>query len=127
MIEYGNAFTVMNDFPIEKLGFNSDRTVVGSVSHNNFVRLWNANVLQEDSEGEESEDEAVSKPAATKASGKASAKDDSEDDWEDEDEGSDSDGDSDSDDSDEDEEAPTMNDRRKKRLKTDNEKFFDDL
>ena len=115
-----------SDYPIEKLEWNSDRSVVGSVSHDNYIRLWDAQVLLEEGlEGVESGDEGTSKPVAAKIAAKSASKDDSEDDWEDEDE-DENDGDSDSDDSDE-EDGPSMNDRRKKRLKTENEKFFDDL
>jgi WD repeat-containing protein 55 len=126
-------------YPVEKLQFNADRSYVGSVSHDNFIRLWDARVLQDDNgnDDDEEEDEGVAdeddrKIAATSI-GEAQ-KHESDDDWDDIDDGDDvddsigdtgSDDDSD-DDSDEDEEE-TANDRRSKRLKSENEKFFDDL
>jgi WD40 repeat protein len=117
------------DFPIEKLEWNSNKEIVGSMSHDNYVRLWDAKVLYEECKnvGEDQKIGQNSSSAATKKESIA-VKDDSEDDWEDEsNSGSDKEEDSDEDDSDEEEEAPTANDQRKKRLKTDNERFFDDL
>ena len=120
-------------FPIEKLAFNCNRDVVGSVSHDSYVRLWDARHLREDYEDDEDNDVGGGQ---TKVPAVAKAKafgDESDDEWEDMDEDedendkdSDKDSDDDSDDSD-DEEAPTINDKRKARLKTENEKFFDDL
>eukprot|EP00980_Cylindrotheca_fusiformis_P029672 scaffold23685_cov206-Cylindrotheca_fusiformis.AAC.2 len=110
------------DFPIEKLQWNSNQETVGSMSHDNYVRLWDASILHGrddtgssvDDGGMPSNQSAASKPAKSEVSN------DSEDDWKD---SSSSDDDEESDE----EEAPTMNEQRKKRLKTDNEKFFDDL
>eukprot|EP00339_Tiarina_fusa_P009952 CAMPEP_0117033974 /NCGR_PEP_ID=MMETSP0472-20121206/24237_1 /TAXON_ID=693140 ORGANISM="Tiarina fusus, Strain LIS" /NCGR_SAMPLE_ID=MMETSP0472 /ASSEMBLY_ACC=CAM_ASM_000603 /LENGTH=441 /DNA_ID=CAMNT_0004743045 /DNA_START=51 /DNA_END=1376 /DNA_ORIENTATION=- len=113
-------------FPIEKLDFNSSRSLVGSVCHDNYIRLWDAGVLQEGHDGIDSEVEEEGKsqihPEQSNRAVKASG---SDDDWEDMD-----DNDSDSDDGDndgEDTEVATANDKRKERLKTDTEKFFDDL
>jgi WD40 repeat protein len=133
--------------PVEKLAFNANRDVVGSVSHDNFVRLWDSRILKDDSvdqddeeeeENDENDEEDVRKPAAKSAMDDNAAvvrsKSDntynSDDEWEDMDDedkiGSCADeSDSDSDESVADPE--TANDRRKKRLKTENEKFFDDL
>lgn len=118
------------DFPIEKLQWNSNREIVGSVSHDNYVRLWDAHILHEEDDEDDEDDEKEEKPTKQSAAARlpkrnSSRKDDSEDDWEDA-SNEDSDNDEDSDDSDE-EEAPTVNDQRKKRLKTESEKFFDDL
>ena len=118
-------------FPIERLGFNSNRDVVGSVSHDNHVRLWDTTHLKEDYEdGSDDEDATIRQVAA--AQKKSTTENGSDDDWEDMDEvdeedvNSDDDSDDDSDES-ENEEAQTLNDKRTKRLKTENEKFFDDL
>ena len=49
-------------FPIEKLQFNANRNYVGSITHDNFVRLWDARMLQEkddDEEDDEQKDEDV--------------------------------------------------------------------
>jgi WD40 repeat protein len=123
-------------YPVEKLQFNSDRTHVGSVSHDNFIRLWDARVLQDDNgnddddeEEEDQEDELADEedqkmPAI---STKETLKHESDDDWDDvDDSGSDCDGGSEDATSDSDEDE-TANDRRSKRLKSENEKFFDDL
>lgn len=113
-------------YPIEKLQFNADKSVVGSVSHDNFIRLWDASALQEDSEDDDEEEKVsrtepaggTSAVAAMPSSGPV----DSEDEWDDEDD------EKDSDDSGDDESVePTKNDRLAKRFKSDNEKFFEDL
>lgn len=117
-------------FPVERLDFNSNREVVGSISHDNNVHLWNARVLQEGSDADDDNsetEEGTKESKKTAASNVAVGGNDSDDDWDDMDEdvgGSDSD--DDSDDSDEDG-VVTVNEKRKKRLKTDQEKFFDDL
>jgi WD40 repeat protein len=125
-------------YPIERLEFNSTRSFVGSVSHDPFIRLWDARVLQEhgDDDGDESEEEANVKmagatrlaPSKPVAVGHAS-----DDEWDEDDDDEEEDavkgGSDDSDDSsdDSDDEKETANDRRAKRMKTENEKFFDDL
>mmetsp|Transcript_24925 Transcript_24925/g.38414 ORF Transcript_24925/g.38414 Transcript_24925/m.38414 type:complete len:451 (-) Transcript_24925:300-1652(-) len=125
-------------FPIEKLQFNSTRTHVGSVSHDNLIRLWDVRMLQDDydMEDDEGEEETKSKtPVETNAAlgvakaPRASANE-SDDEWEDmEDEGElDDMDDSDSDEDSDDESAKaTVNDKRADRFKSDNEKFFEDL
>jgi WD40 repeat protein len=118
-------------FPIEKLEFNSTRHVVGSVSHDSNVRLWDARVLDEGYNDDDETSKLKPPPAATVAPKRTD--NESDDEWEDMDDDvemaddSDSESDKDSDDSDDDEKAPTTNDKRADRLKTDNEKFFDDL
>lgn len=126
-------------YPVEKLQFNADRSYVGSVSHDNFIRLWDARVLQDDNgnDDDDEEDEGVAdeddrKIAATSI-GEAQ-KHESDDDWDDIDDGDDVDdsigdtgSDDDSNDDSEEDEEETANDRRSKRLKSENEKFFDDL
>lgn len=114
------------DFPVEKLQWNSNRETVGSMSHDNYIRLWDANILHENSDDEAEEDSGLKQSTAARLPEREpSKKDDSEDDWEDAG-NDDGDDDEDSDDSDE-QEAPTLNEQRKKRMKTENEKFFDDL
>lgn len=129
-------------FPIEKLAFNSDRNFVGSVSHDHLVRIWDARILQEDGEDDGNESlssggmqvdaAAMAVTQARKDNGAGSE----EDDWEDMDEDSEEDAkddDDDSDDSDDDSDAGDKkkkagkNDKRSQRLKTDNERFFEDL
>jgi WD40 repeat protein len=139
-------------YPVEQLKYNSNKDVVGSISHDNFVRLWDARILKDDNnddddddddeeeeEEESDEDNDDLKPSATvraKAVSTATkknntnGKDNSDDEWEDMDNKNNDDDDSevDSDDSgDSTPEPETVNDRRKKKLKTDNDKFFDDM
>jgi hypothetical protein len=123
-------------FPIEKLEFNSTRHVVGSVSHDSYVRLWDARVLDEGYNDDAGDEAAELKTPSAAAAAVAPKRTDNEsdDEWEDMDadvemaDDNDSESDKDSDDSDdEDEKAPTTNDKRADRLKSDNEKFFDDL
>jgi len=124
-------------FPIEKLQFNSTRTHVGSVSHDNLVRLWDVRMLQDDYEmDEEEEEEETGKPSieTNAALGVAKAHrvtaNESDDEWEDmeDDEDLDDIDDSDSDDdSDNENEKATVNDKRAGRFKSENEKFFEDL
>jgi WD40 repeat protein len=130
-------------FPIEKLDFNSNRNTVGSLSHNNFIRLWDARILMDDDcsddskesnhDNERSSDEeevkAPARPIKTNPGTKQTSDDNSDDEWDDMDKKSSDEDDSDDNDSDSDDskEPDTVNDARKKRLKTENEKFFDDL
>jgi ribonuclease E len=109
-----------------------------------LIRLWDARVLQEngDETGDESEGEVdrKSKGAARLTASKSdTVAHDSDDQWDDVDDDDDDNNDddeldgvkncsNDSDDSsDEDDEKETTNDRRAKRMKTENEKFFEDL
>ena len=124
-------------FPVERLGFNSSRTIVGSSSHDTHVHLWDARVLQPGSDDEESDekdeeedddDEEEDEDLKPKVSSKVETSGkNSDDDWDDMDKDEEEDSDSDSDDNSDDEERVTVNDKRKKRLKTASEKFFDDL
>jgi WD repeat-containing protein 55 len=137
-------------FPIEKLKFNSNRHLVGSVSHDAYIRLCDVRVLDDSYDEQDKDDElegnGSSLPAMTRKAEAAVAAatleqnskgrigDDSEDEWDDDDDDDDKDdsnSDDDDDDSDsdkdDDEEAPTTNQKRAKRLKSDNEKFFEDL
>ncbi len=110
-------------FPVEKLKFSAENKVVGSVSHDAMVRLWDASIFSDDDnvedydeamdEGEDMDADDVAKPAAKKGG------DDSEDDWED----------VDSDDSMDDSDSDDDNNQKKKgrKLKTENEMFFEDL
>jgi len=118
-------------FPIEKLQFNADRSYVGSVTHDNYVRLWDASVLKDDDDDDEEDKEGDVKMSTDTLSVPAAAasSNNSDDDWDDMDadmeEGSDKD--SDSDDSDDNGKSETKNDKRASRFKSENEKFFDDL
>jgi WD40 repeat protein len=123
-------------FPIEKLAYNSTRKFIGSVTHDNIVRIWDARMLQEEFEGTSDDGEANEMNVDATAMAIAQSKEeevDGEDGWENMDEDSDDeDAEVDSDDSGEEDDAarkkaPDKNDKRKQRLKTDNDKFFQDL
>lgn len=115
-------------FPIEKLQFTADRSHVGSVTHDNYIRLWDARVLQEDYDNDVKMDPA---PPLLEPPADGNHTFNSDEEWEDMDEeikDADSDDDSDEDDeSDNDEAKKSKNDKRAGRLKDDNERFFDDL
>lgn len=110
-------------YPIEQLRFNANRIFVGSVSHDNFIRLWDTRVLQEqdDTDEEATEaDDADEQEHTTAVAKKHTNTSDAE--WSDDEEE-----DVDSDDSSSAEEAETTNQKRAKRLKTETEEFFADL
>ena len=124
-------------FPIERLKFTCDKSLVGSVTHDNFIRLWDARILDENYDIEEAsfQDEGDSKMSALPTKNDTNLMvHNSDDEWEDMDEG-DSDDSSDDDDSDSDKEMGTepkrgkgsKNDKRASRLKSERERFFDDL
>jgi WD40 repeat protein len=124
-------------FPIEKLYFNADKSSVGSATHDRIIRLWDARVLQEDFEncddtGVQSD---IKMDAAVLAQQQYKSGQGSDEEWDDMDEEMDDgemderdDEDSDDSDDDDDEGKPeNKNDKRAGRLKTPNEKFFEDL
>ena len=122
-------------FPIEKLAFNSNHSFVGSLTHDNLIRIWDARILQDDDEGNEESSNGMNIDATAMALAQSkNVGEEEEDDWDDMDEDSDEElDDVDSDDSDDDSHGkdagkkPSKNDKRKEKLKTDNEKFFEDL
>lgn len=121
-------------FPIEKLQFNADRSYLGSVTHDNYVRLWDASVLKDDDDDEDEDEDRegdvkMSADMPSAAAAAASNNNHSDDDWDDMDgemEEDSDDKDSDSDDSD-DNRKPSKNDKRASRFKSERERFFDDL
>jgi len=128
-------------YPVEKLEYNSNKDVVGSVSHDNYVRLWDARILKddnnEDNDDEEESDEEKDDTKTLTASKTTTLSTDtknyninedynSDDQWEDMDNQNDDDN-SEDDSDDSSPEPDTVNDRRQKKLKTENERFFDDL
>jgi WD40 repeat protein len=152
-------------FPIEQLQFACDRSYVGSVTHDNYIRLWDARILDEnyddgdDDIPDEMEDEVKMAAAPLKSDcndGPATTSilrndnNNSDDEWEDMDEdmdeGTDDNDESDNDDNesdDDDSESDDMSDggggenskkkgssknkERANRLKSERERFFDDL
>jgi hypothetical protein len=149
-------------FPIEQLQFTCDRSYVGSVTHDNFIRLWDARILDEnyddgddDDDNEDIDDENDMKMAAIPMkTDKADNDDDhddnnSDDEWEDMDEDNNDDNDNEADDDDDDDmdsdddddddddddksdkksgkKGTTKNSKRSNRLKSERERFFDDL
>jgi hypothetical protein len=130
-------------FPVEKIQFNADRQYIGSLTHDPYIRLWDADILKDqvpNSKDPATQDVDMNEEAPATANAKRSTslknnnqKDNSDDEWQDMDEDSfqdmdDSNGDDDDDDSDEGEEKPkSKNEKRANRLKSDTEKFFEDL
>lgn len=131
-------------FPVEGLGWSAGRKLVGSVSHDEYIRLWDAKFLNEEDDDDEDDsddeedgkmqaDEEVQSSKKQSMKGVTSTKggEGSEDDWEDMDdeddidEDMDSDDDSDSDDSDDGGGGKPK--KREKIFKTENESFFSDL
>lgn len=51
------------DFPIERLAFSHDRTILGSASHDNTVKLWDVRYLHEDEDVEEAVVDKTAAPA----------------------------------------------------------------
>ncbi|GAX25565.1 hypothetical protein FisN_28Hh034 [Fistulifera solaris] len=110
------------EFPIEKLAFTSDRKYIGSLSHDNLIRLWDAAILGEDYDG----DAKMSAAPTVHVTSEAHSGD--EDGWDDVDDDEDmKERSTDDDDSDSSEDDDRNEDQRAGRFKTDNEKFFEDL
>lgn len=135
-------------FPVEELKLERNKRLIGSVTHDEWIRLWDASFMNADDDNDDEDDDEGKKGdpmdamdlmrEAGKGLSSSRAKNESDDDWEDmdedddEEEGSDMDKESegdddkkmvDSDDSDEENEpiVPKFD------LKTDNERFFEDL
>lgn len=124
-------------FPVEGLGWSAYRRLVGSISHDEYIRLWDASLLNDDDDDVDIDindgNNVQEEKESTKT--KAAAGDDS-DDWDDmdEDDNSYDDDDNNNNDSDDDDDDNsndgTGSDKPKKRekiFKTDNESFFSDL
>jgi WD40 repeat protein len=133
-------------FPIEKLEFNADRKLVGSVTHDNVIRLWDASLLEENDVDDEDDDEQegttdVKMGFASQTASAVAAGQGSDDEWDDMDEESAEDDDNSKDDDDDDDDIDSddsgdgggkkkasTNDKRAERLQNnDNAKFFEDL
>jgi WD40 repeat protein len=118
-------------FPVEKLKFDGNKKVLGSVSHDNFVRVWDASLLFDDGVNEAEEDDDEMKDYDGNDGEKVEqttnfkTADDSADDWEDVEDSDDS---MDSDDTDdEDSDNNERKDKKGRKFKTENETFFEDL
>lgn len=112
-------------FPVEALGWSAGRKMVGSLSHDEYIRLWDGSFLNED-ESIQNSMEGVDNESAAKGhqADDVSGKGD-EDEWEDLDDDEDmGDSDDDSDDSNEDKKKPK---KRANIFKSANEEFFQDL
>ncbi|KAL7444517.1 hypothetical protein ACHAXH_008376 [Discostella pseudostelligera] len=125
-------------FPVEGLGWSAGRKMVGSVSHDEYIRLWDASLLNEDDGDDDDDEEEEMKMAAVSKSKegmavKSNSTCDDDDDWEDMDEDDDygdkSEMDSDDSDSDDDsnEDGGKKSQKRDKIFKSENEEFFSDL
>jgi WD repeat-containing protein 55 len=117
-------------FPIEHLQWNADKSLVGSVTHDKYIRLWDARILKDDYDPEDPEvsHRALAPHVEVPSADMQRA---SDEEWEDMDEDiEDEMKDSDDSDSDSVESQSNPNKRKNKRegrFKTPNEKFFEDL
>jgi len=107
-----------NGFPVEKLRFGANNRVIGSVSYDTMIRMWDASIFNDDGDNDAIEDTETSAVADDRDALMANGGE-SEDDWEDVD-SDDSMDDSDSDDNE-------KGRKRSQKLKTENELFFEDL
>ncbi len=109
-------------FPIEKLIFSRDKKVLGSVSHDISIRLWDSSILFNDDDNDDKGDCNMDEDNEIEANAKSG--NNSDDEWEDFDDSEDDDDNSmdDSDDSD-----SKDGKGKKRRFKTENEQFFEDL
>lgn len=128
-------------FPIEKLQFNANRNFVGSVTHDNIIRLFDAQILRDEEGDDDNEDddadaeyqndnqvEGGDVKMGTTTAVETTTNTNDGDDWEDMDEDSEED-DSDMDDNSNEDPEPSKskNDKRAGRLRSDCEKFYDDI
>ncbi|KAL3817328.1 hypothetical protein ACHAXA_003951 [Cyclostephanos tholiformis] len=136
-------------FPVEDMKWSNGRKMVGSISHDEYIRLWDASLLNDDDEEDDDDggndsdmrEETTTVKATTTAKAnnatRCKADVDSEDGWEDMDEDGEGD-DEDADDSNGDEDDDDADDsddsgcggkpkKRDKIFKTENESFFSDL
>lgn len=109
-------------FPVEALGWSAGRKMVGSLSHDEYIRLWDGSFLNDDGEDDDSMDE-IQESAIKKNAKAPGTKDDDSDEWEDLDEADEDMNDSDDDDSSE----GGAKSNRPKMFKSANEEFFQDL
>eukprot|EP00979_Chaetoceros_neogracilis_P014083 scaffold4425_cov281-Chaetoceros_neogracile.AAC.4 len=105
-------------FPVEKLRFGAGKKVIGSLSHDFKVRLWDASIFYDDDEIDEDMEEMDSKEITSKVGTATQGGNGSEDDWEDVDSDDSMDSDSDSDNDDK---------KKNRKFKTENEVFFSDF
>lgn len=105
---------------VEGMVFSPDQKVIVSWSHDDTVRVWDATVLQDDDDDEEGE-EIDTMALANQAGEGVEMEDDDDEDMEDDEEQWEDMEDSDDDDSDDGGGKPFA------KLKTDSEKFFEDL
>ncbi|KAL3788226.1 hypothetical protein HJC23_004693 [Cyclotella cryptica] len=113
-------------FPVEALQWSAGRKMVGSLSHDEYIRLWDGSFLNEDESGQDIMEEVSEESAAggSQAEEAVAGKDD-QDEWEDLDDDEEmEDSNDDSDDSDEDTKKPK---KRANMFKNANEEFFQDL
>ena len=135
-------------FPIEGLGWSCNRNMVGSISHDEYIRLWDASLLKEEDDDsddndeenmveDEEDDHIKSSKISNKTQRVASSSrtsttkaqhDDSEDDWEDMDEDKDRMDSDDDDDSDSDDGGGGGKQKKRQPVfKSQNDAFFSDL
>lgn len=110
-------------FPVEKLKFGIGNKIVGSISHDCNIRMWDASILCEDDEEDDADMDGMDSEAIANKVAKAATTggaQNSEDEWED----------ADSDDSMEDSDSDNDDGKKGKKtfkFKTENDNFFSDL
>jgi len=137
-------------FPVEDLQFSRDKRVIGSLSHDETVRMWDVGDLLEGDEGDDDEEagEGMEVDAievmrsggvglGKRGEGGADEVDNSDSDWSDDMDDSDEEGgrkkktakdsDDSDDDSDSDDDDKSVGGKGRKKFKTENERFFEDL
>lgn len=112
-------------FPVEALGWSAGRKMVGSLSHDEYIRLWDGSFLNDDGDDDDSMDE-MQESAINKNAKPCGTKDDDSDDWEDLD-GDEDMNDSDDDSDDDSSEGGAKSKKPKQIFKSANEEFFQDL
>jgi WD40 repeat protein len=117
-------------FPVEDLKFSYDKQLIGSISHDNLIRLWDASILIDD--GSEIDEQVESSHVVSYTAIDIPKKqvDGSEEEWDDQVFQLESSKDSDEDSLDSEDWKGSLGTSGKtssKRFKTENERFFEDL
>jgi len=117
-------------FPVEDIQFSSDKQLIGSISHDNLIRLWDASILKDDDSDIDEELDCSRNLSRTPVDVPKKEADGSEEEWDDQANLSETSEDSDEDSLDSDEWKGSLSGSAKssnKRFKTENDRFFEDL
>jgi WD40 repeat protein len=117
-------------FPVEDLQFSFDKQLIGSISHDNLIRLWDASILKDEDSDIDEEVDCSRNLSWTPTDVPKKEVGGSEEEWDDQPHLSEPSEDSDEDSLDSDEWKSSLSGSAKssnKRFKTENERFFEDL